>query len=96
MTDRLSVKCPSLCSTGGTIPPSRPAHPGALRRAAVKDGRRPPFFTARSVLEGRSLRSVFGDASNAKLWKGEDRGCLLSVRNGYLRPKATANNDTYN
>lgn len=49
----------SLCSIEGTIPPSRPAFPGARRRVAVKDGRRPP----RSVLEGQL-------AALRRLWRG--------------------------
>ena len=42
-----------LCSIEGTIPPSRPAFHETWPQPAVKDGRRPPLFAARSVLDGR-------------------------------------------
>ena len=46
----------------------------------------------RSSRRAASLRAV---RRNAKLWKGEDAAGLLSVRNGYPKPKATANNNTH-
>jgi hypothetical protein len=59
-----------------------------LRRAAVKDGRRPPFFTARSVLEGRSPQRQAG---------GKVRTSAVCYLYGMVItvPKAAVRNNTH-
>ena len=88
VTDQLSVKRPSLCSTEGpSLRPDLPTQRRCGERRSRKDGRRPPFFTARSVLEGRSPQRHTG---------GEVRTPADSCVSGTSpKPKAAIRDNTH-